>query len=218
MTVRLAARNLHRFFRRGDEEVLALRDVTFDIADGELVVLLGPSGSGKSTLLSLLAGLDRPTAGEVALDGTVVNHSSADLDRARDRRLVGCALQSGGLVGHLSVADHLTAFAPKAVSREQRRELLERLGIAHRSDALRAELSGGEAARANLALALVGRPAVLVADEPTAHVSSSEEQRLLDLIRDLTGSDVGCALVVSHSPAVADRADRVLQLSAGRLA
>jgi putative ABC transport system ATP-binding protein len=213
----LDAKGLHRFYRRGDEEVAALLDVSLQVHPGELLAVRGPSGSGKSTLLLLLAGLDEPDGGTVHVAGQRISHHGGR-DRAElRRRFVGVLTQTSGLIGHLSVRDNVElARRLRGPSGTAAGELVARVGLEHRAAAFPAELSGGETARAGLAVALAGAPLLLVADEPTAEVSRVEETALLDLIRELRPRN-GATVLVTHSPAVADRADRVLELLDGRL-
>jgi putative ABC transport system ATP-binding protein len=212
----LEARGLHRFFRRGGEEVAALRDVSFSVGVGQLVAVRGPSGCGKSTLLALLAGLDRPDAGEVRLDDRPLTYRDAPDAVARRRSTIGVLPQSGGLVEHLRVRDNVRMAARVRGVRADVDALLASVGLAARGRAWPSELSGGETARAGLAVALVGPPRVLLADEPTAEVSSAEEQILLALLRE-TGPASGATVVVTHSDIVAAAAHVVLDLRAGRL-
>ncbi len=217
----LEGRGLHRFYRRGgrlDSEVVALRDVDVVVHPGELVAVVGPSGSGKSTLLGLLAGLDDPSGGSVRVLGEVLSHQPpAEQARLRARH-IGVLTQASGLWDHLDVLANVAlagSFRRPAVDPGAARELLERLGLGHRLHARAATLSGGETARANLAMALVGDPAVLLADEPTAEVSRAEEAAVLELLRAHRPGTSG-TLVVTHSRAVAAAASRVITLTAGR--
>ncbi|MDQ1706621.1 MAG: putative transport system ATP-binding protein [Frankiaceae bacterium] len=210
------ARGLHRFFRRGGDEVAAVRDVSFVVGHGELIAVRGPSGSGKSTLLALLAGVDRPDAGEVRLDGEVINFRDAPDPATARRRTIGVLTQAGGLIEHLSVRDNLRVAARARRSTDDVDALLDLVGLGHRATAVPSQLSGGETARAGLAVALIGSPRLLLADEPTAEVSATEEQSLLELLTNVRPSD-GATIVVTHSDAVAGAAQRILDLSAGRL-
>jgi putative ABC transport system ATP-binding protein len=213
----LEVRGLHRFYRRGSEEVAALRDVSFEVAAGELIAVRGPSGCGKSTLLMLLAGLDRPDAGEVLLDGTPMTYRDAPDAVVARRASIGLLPQSGGLVEHLRVRDNVRVAARVRGCRSvDVGTLLDAVGLAHRARAWPSELSGGETARAGLAVALAGAPRVLLADEPTAEVSSAEEEVLLTLLRDTRPTN-GATVIVTHSDTVAAAAHRVLDLHAGRL-
>jgi len=221
----LEARGLHRFYRRGDEEIPALRDVSLTVAPGEMVAVVGPSGSGKSTLLNLLAGLDNPDGGSVWLDGQRFSHRRpAEQARLRGRH-IGVLTQGSGLVEHLSVAGNVRLAASfrgpgrvpsRADSPPRGDGLLTELGIAARAHARPSTLSGGETARANLAVTLAGGPLVLLADEPTAEVSREEERAILPLLRRVRPA-AGATIMVTHSAAVAAAADRVLEMTDGRL-
>lgn len=215
----LAAQGLHRFFRRGGEEIAALRDVSVYLAPGELVAVMGPSGSGKSTLLNIVAGLDDPDGGSVTISGERLSHEPpARQDQLRGMR-IGVLTQSSGLVEHLDVLGNLrlaASFRPSSASLQDLKDLLESVGLAAHSHARPSTLSGGETARANLAVALSGGPTLLVADEPTAEVSATEEATLLALLRALQPVD-GATLVVTHSRVVADAADRVINIVDGKI-
>lgn len=214
----LEASGLHRFFRRGGEEVAALRDVSLTLSPGELVAVVGPSGSGKSTLLNLLAGLDDPDGGSVRITGRQLNHETPGAQARLRGDLIGILTQTSGLVEHLDVLDNLrlaASFRSTTSGAAELHHLLASVQLEERAHARPSTLSGGETARANLAVALAGGPRLLLADEPTAEVSTTEEAALLDLLRSLRPSD-GATLLVTHSPAVAGAADRVLHLLDGR--
>lgn len=214
----LEAHDLYRFYHAGEDETLALRGVSLAIAPGEMVAVVGPSGSGKSTLLQCLAGLDEPDGGWVAVTGErLTRRPEGERARLRSRR-IGVLLQSGNLLDHLTVSQnlHLAMSLAGSVDRARSHAALEAVGIAHRADAYPSQLSGGELARAGLALALINDPAVLLADEPTGEVDAGNEERFLDLLAERAAED-SAALIVTHSPAVAARCDRVLRLVDGRL-
>jgi putative ABC transport system ATP-binding protein len=216
----LQARELYRFFHAGPEEVLALRGVTLAVRAGELVAVVGPSGSGKSTLLGCLAGLDDPDGGVVWVAGRRVSRVP-ERERARLRAgTIGVLLQSGNLIEHLSVAQNMAvaqAAAGRRARAADRAELLDRLGLAGRADAVPATLSGGEAARAGLAVALANQPAVLLADEPTGELDSATEAEVAALLREQADRHGTAVLAVTHSAGLAAVADRVLALHDGRL-
>jgi putative ABC transport system ATP-binding protein len=217
-TAVLHAVGLHRFFHVGDDETAALRDVSVDVAGGEMVAVVGPSGSGKSTLLAVLSGIEEPDAGFVEVDGHRLTRRS-ESERARLRaRLIGVLFQASNLIEHLSVEDNLRlaqrlAGSQDAVAREL---LLDELGLLPRRRARPTELSGGEAARAGLAVALINDPDVVLADEPTGEVDGSTGVRVLDLLCQRAQRGVAI-MVVTHSAAVSDRCDRVCVLRDGRL-
>jgi putative ABC transport system ATP-binding protein len=215
----LEARSLYRFFRAGEEETLALQGVSLAVAAGELVVVVGPSGSGKSTLLACLAGLDEPDGGTVLVAGRRMSHQPEPV-RARMRaQRIGILTQSSNLFDHLRVSANLAfvcAVAPSPSSSADR-DLLHRVGLDARGGAYPSELSGGEAARAGLAVALAGDPVVVLADEPTGELDTATEAEVLALL--VAAARSGVAVVVaSHSPAVAAAADRVVRLDDGRVA
>jgi putative ABC transport system ATP-binding protein len=214
----LTARELYRFFRAGEEETPALRGVSLQVRRGETVAVVGPSGAGKSTLLSCLAGLDEPSGGEVRVAGVRISHRP-ETERARLRaRHVGVLLQSRNLLPHLSARDNvrLAQSAVRGRPATSAGELLERVGLGHRTQALPRQLSGGELARAGLAVALANDPAVLLADEPTGELDGDTERLVLELLRDRAAD--GCAvLVVTHSGRAVRIADRVVELDNGKV-
>jgi putative ABC transport system ATP-binding protein len=214
----LDARDLYRFFHSGDEEVLALLGVSLRVESGEVVAVSGPSGSGKSTLLACVAGLDDPDGGSVRIAGRLMTRRpQAERTRLRARS-VGMLFQSSNLFEHLSVAQNV-ALAQRLADRVDRRRatvLLDDLGLASRAGALPAELSGGEAARAGLAVALANQPAVVLADEPTGEVDEANETRVLALLREAAVAGAA-VVVVTHSPRVRAFADRNVALADGRI-
>ena len=213
----LEARSLYRFYRADEEETLALQGVTLALTAGELVALSGPSGSGKSTLMGCLGGTDEPSGGTVWIGGERMSGRS-EADRAGLRaRSIGTMAQAGNLLDHLTVAGNIR-LAQSLVRRKSAAvaPLLEGLGLEKRAHAYPGQLSGGERARASLAVAMANTPSVVLADEPTGELDQATEERLLQLLRHQARG--GCAvLVASHSPAVADAADRTLRLVEGRL-
>ncbi|WP_461089647.1 ABC transporter ATP-binding protein [Streptomyces incanus] len=213
----LTARELYRFFRAGEEETLALRGVSLRVRRGETVAVVGPSGAGKSTLLSCLAGLDEPSGGEVHVDGVRISHRP-ETERARLRaRHIGVLLQSRNLVTHLSVRDNVRLAHSAVRDRPSVSvgDLLSEVGLAGRAHALPRQLSGGELARAGLAVALANSPAVLLADEPTGELDGGTERLILQMLRDRAA--LGCAvLIVTHSAEAVRIADRVIALDDGR--
>jgi putative ABC transport system ATP-binding protein len=231
----LEARGLHRFFERETDEVAALKDVSFEVRAGELLAVMGPSGSGKSPLLGLLAVFDDHDGGSVCFSGHRLSHRGVAQTAVIRGCCIGVLTQSSGLIDHLSVLGNVElAMALRRRARRTRLarslrlpdllpgkgpsradSLLEAVGLGARLDARPSTLSGGETARANLAVALAGQPTVLLADEPTAEVSRAEEGALLDLLS-TTRPPSGATVVVTHSEVVAEAADRVIELVDGR--
>ena len=217
MTV-LRARDLYRFYRVGDEETLALRGVGLVVAAGQLLTVVGPSGSGKSTLLACLAGLDEPDGGSVYVHETRISHRPERERSALRARHIGTLFQTANLLEHLTVRRNLELVQRIGGARDRDRAsaLLDAVGLTSRSGARPSELSGGEAVRAGLAVALANDPDVLVADEPTGELDGQTEAEVLQLIRDQ--ADRGMAVVLaSHSTAVAALADQVIRLKDGQV-
>jgi putative ABC transport system ATP-binding protein len=219
MSAPLDAESLYRFFHAGDDETLALQGVSLQVDRGEMVAVTGPSGSGKSTLLACLAGLDEPDGGTVRIDGERLNRRPEEQRALVRARGIGVLYQQTNLVGHLSIADNI-ALAQRIAGGETgpvwRAEVLERCGLAHRAHALPRELSGGELARAGLAVALANDPAVILADEPTGELDDATAARILHLLRER--AEAGAAvLLVTHDPDVAAATDREISLRDGRV-
>ncbi|HEV7805940.1 MAG TPA: ABC transporter ATP-binding protein [Solirubrobacteraceae bacterium] len=220
MSMLLQADRLYRFYHAGDDEALALQGVSLTVHGGEIVAVTGPSGSGKSTLLACLAGLDEPDGGMVTLDGERLSRRPEQQRTALRARKLGMLYQHANLVGHLSVADNVALaqrVGDSAPHAGWRAELLERCAITARAAARPSQLSGGELARAGIAVALANDPPVLLADEPTGELDDVTAQRVLTLLRDR--ADAGSAiLIVTHNPDVAAAADREIRLRDGRVA
>jgi putative ABC transport system ATP-binding protein len=212
----IEADSLYRFFRTGEEEVLALKGVSLTVAPGEFVAVAGPSGSGKSTLLACLSGSDEPSGGQVRIAGERISHRS-ESERSRIRRQrVGLLYQQGNLFPHLTIERNI-AVAQRLSGRgpyNDPQELLSIVGLRDHAKAYPGALSGGELARAGLAVALSNHPAVLLADEPTGELDTLTEVLVLELM--IAAAARGAAVVVaSHSPEVASAADRIVRLSDG---
>jgi putative ABC transport system ATP-binding protein len=215
----IEADDLYRFFHAGDEETLALRGVSLAVESGELVAVTGPSGSGKSTLLACLAGLDEPDGGTVRIAGERISRRPEEERAAIRARTLGLLFQQDNLAGHLTVTQNVAVA--QSLARPSRPstdcvELLTRLGIAARANHLPRQLSGGEQARAGLAVATANDPEVILADEPTGELDDSTTARIIGLLRDQAKRGAA-VLVVTHDPVVAREADRELQLRDGRL-
>jgi putative ABC transport system ATP-binding protein len=216
MTAVLEARNLYRFFHAGDDEALALQGVSLAVDRGEVVAVTGPSGSGKSTLLACLAGLDEPDGGTVTVDGERLSRRPEEERAAVRARRIGMLFQAGNLVGHLTVAANLGLAQGLGGRSARQSQLLQRCGIAGRAHALPAQLSGGELARAGLAVALANDPAILLADEPTGELDEATAARVLGLLRE-RAEDGMAVVVVTHDAAVAAQAGREVRLRDGRV-
>ena len=216
---RLEAFELYRFYHRGDDETAALRGISLQLCAGELVALLGPSGSGKSTLLACLAGLEEPDGGHVDVMGQRLSRRPEAMRAALRARHIGMLMQSGNLFEHLTVEGNMRLQMSLAgkTDRDKLDALLEVTGLAGRRRARPSQLSGGEAARAGLAVALSAEPKVLLADEPTSEVDAATETVILSYLVERCHGNRDMALIATHSNALAARADRVLVIRDGRL-
>jgi putative ABC transport system ATP-binding protein len=213
----LEARELYRFFHSGDEEVKALRGVDVRIEAGEMVVFIGPSGSGKSTLLMCLAGLDEPDGGEVLVLNERMTRRDEKFKTELRSRTMGVMLQSNNLFAHLNVAENIN-LAQQITSNANAawtKHIVELLGIGSRSTALPAQLSGGERARAALAVALARNPKILILDEPTGEVDAAAESVILSLLQGHCQQG-GAVVVATHNAALAKQATRVLPIKDGK--
>ncbi|MFM0557256.1 ABC transporter ATP-binding protein [Paraburkholderia sediminicola] len=216
---RLEAFELYRFYHRGDDETAALRGISLQLNAGEFVALLGPSGSGKSTLLACLAGLEEPDGGHVDVMGQRLSRRPEALRAALRGQHIGMLMQSGNLFEHLTVEGNMRLQMSLAGKKDRKKldALLGVTGLAERRRAYPSQLSGGEAARAGLAVALSADPKVLLADEPTAEVDAATETLILSHLVERCHGNRDTALIATHSEALAARADRMLAIRDGRL-
>jgi putative ABC transport system ATP-binding protein len=220
VTATLAARDLTKTYGAGDVAVHALDGVSLTIDRGEMVAVMGPSGSGKSTLMHVLAGLDRPTSGRVWIgDDELGGLSDGRLTDIR-RRHVGFVFQSFNLLPMLTAEENIALplrLAGRRVERERIRALAGRVGISDRLRHRPSELSGGQQQRVAVARALVGRPTVLFADEPTGNLDTRSGTEVLELLREAVEAEGQTTVMVTHDPRAAAIADRVLFLADGRI-
>ena len=224
MSAVVEVRDLFRVYPSAEGGVAALQGLTLTVEQGELCVVLGPSGSGKSTLLRILAGFDRPSAGSVRVAGVDVGSlSPGAAARFRSRRL-GYADQHywRALAAELTVVELVgvqlgLAGEPEDVREQRAHALLERVGLRERAQARPRELSGGEQQRVALCAAVASRPALLIADEPTGELDAAAAREVVGLIGELVREEGTTALVVSHDPATAEHASRVVHVRDGRV-
>ncbi|MBF0184010.1 MAG: ABC transporter ATP-binding protein [Magnetococcales bacterium] len=197
-----------------------LQEISLHVPREQAVSLLGPSGSGKSTLLALLAGVERPDQGRICLDGVALHTlSEAELARFRRQRL-GVVFQEFHLLPTLNAWENVALplqLAGQGEGRQQAMQLLEQVGLAHRSQHRPAELSGGEQQRVAIARAFVHRPALILADEPTGNLDQQTSRHIIDLLFACAAQWHSTLFLVTHDPQLASRADRSLTLLDGRL-
>jgi putative ABC transport system ATP-binding protein len=218
--IRIAARDLTRRYGEGDAAVNAVGGVSLAVTEGALVAVMGPSGSGKSTLMHLLAGLDRPTAGEVWIDGAQIGAlGDTELTKLR-RRHIGFVFQFFNLLPMLTAEENILLplqLGGRTPDRAWVDELIDRVGLRDRRGHRPSELSGGQQQRVALARALVSKPTVVFADEPTGNLDSTTSGEILELLRDSVSSYAQTTVMVTHDPPAAAIADRILFLADGRL-
>jgi len=212
------AHDLTKRYGEGSTAVDALRGVSIDVQAGELVAVMGPSGSGKSTLMHILAGLDTPTEGTVAIAGTeITTLPDAKLTRLR-REHIGFVFQFFNLLPMLTAEDNVIlplSIASEKPDRQWLEELLKETGLSERRSHRPSELSGGQQQRVAIARALVTRPTILFADEPTGNLDSKTGGEILDLLRNSVNTYGQTTVMVTHEPRAAVIADRVLFLADG---
>jgi putative ABC transport system ATP-binding protein len=216
----LELHDVFKIFRAGETDVVALRGLDLRVEDGELVAILGPSGSGKTTFLHLAAGLDQPSAGEVRVAGRSLSRlGDAELAEYRATRLA-LVFQTGNLWPMLSARENVLVSQRLAsrVDPAAADEALAHFGLKERAGHRAAALSGGEQQRVAIAAAAAKRPQLVLADEPTAELDERNEALVLEELQRLRDDYGATAVVVTHSPAVAGTADRVLEVRDGRLA
>ena len=222
-TISIHVQDLTKTIRNGSRTVEILRGISFDIAAGEFVAIMGSSGSGKSTLLGLLAGLDTPTGGEVVLQGTSIGALAEDKLAMLRGKLIGFVFQSYQLIPTLTALENvllpfeLNSGAGQVEGLERARKLLASVGLADRGDHYPVQLSGGEQQRVALARAFILRPPIVLADEPTGNLDSKNGAQVMQLLLDLNAEEGTTLVLVTHDPAVAAHASRILTVKDGAL-
>jgi macrolide transport system ATP-binding/permease protein len=222
MTQAIELRNVHKFFRMGEEQLHVLKSVSLTIEGGEFVGIMGPSGSGKSTLLYLIGGLDRPTDGQIAVGGSRLDAMSSD-DLAYFRsQTVGFVFQSFHLVPTLTALENVAmpgifAKVPHDARMAHAAALLNRLKMGDRADHRPAQLSGGQQQRVAIARALFNDPPIIMCDEPTGALDSHTGQLVMKMLRALCTRARKTVVVVTHDPGIEYYADRMILLRDGRV-
>jgi putative ABC transport system ATP-binding protein len=211
-----------KVYRQGENEITVLEKLSLDVPAGQFAVIMGPSGSGKSTLLHLIGGLDRPTAGDVLVDGRIISQMEDDEVTLYRRNKIGFVFQFFNLLPTLTALENVTLpFVLDGRSKEeadQRAEiLLDKVGLAKRRNHLPEQMSGGEVQRVAIARALGFAPPVLLADEPTGNLDSKTGESILSLLRQISQLDHCTIVMVTHSKEAAAHGDRTIYLRDGRI-
>lgn len=217
--------NVHKVYRMGDETVTALHGINLTIEDGEFIAVVGPSGSGKSTLLHLMAGLDKPTKGQIAVDGKNLSRlKDREISRYRNKE-IGLVFQDFHLQQHLTVLENVEIplmFAggkkrKEATIQKKAKELLNLVDIGDRLHHRPSEISGGQKQRVAIARAVINKPRILLADEPTGNLDSVTGRDIITLLKQLHKKENMTLVVVTHDRDIAKYADRIVEIKDGRL-
>ncbi|MCM3342086.1 ABC transporter ATP-binding protein [Paenibacillus sp. MER TA 81-3] len=220
MTI-LHIEHLSKIYGKGESSVKALDDVSFSVEKGEFVAIIGPSGSGKSTLLHLLGGVDRPTSGKILVDNTdmySLNETQLAIFR---RRQIGLIYQFYNLIPVLTVEENITLpllLDKQKVDRKQLDDLVKTLSLQQRLNHLPNQLSGGQQQRVSIGRALIGNPAIMLADEPTGNLDSKNSSEIIDLLKMCNKTYQQTLIVITHDERIALQADRVISIEDGRIA
>ncbi len=216
----LNLKNVRKRYEGGESVVEAVRGVTLSLAAGDFVALMGPSGCGKSTLLHLCGAMDRPSEGELSIEGTEIRRLSDDQLTALRRQRLGFVFQFFNLLPTLTVRENielplLLSGAAAGESARRAGELAERVGLGHRQGHYPQQLSGGEMQRAAIARAIIHRPALLIADEPTGNLDSGNGEKVLELLKELNRDPGLTILMATHSNETAAIASRLVRMRDG---
>lgn len=216
----LRVEHLRKFFKSGEQNLMVLNDVSFQIEEGSACAIIGPSGSGKTTLIAICAGLERPSEGSVVFGGVAIQGASeVDLSRIRNQ-LIGFVFQSFQLLPSLTALENVMVPAEirgENHARSRAAELLQRVGLESRLHHYPIQLSGGEQQRVAIARAFMNRPKILFADEPTGNLDAETAKEIVRLIFELNATTGTTLMLVTHDADLSSQADRVLSLKAGRL-
>ena len=210
--------HLSKVYGKGENEVVALNDVSFSVKKGEFVAIIGPSGSGKSTLLHILGGVDRPTKGKVYFDGVDVYQQKEDQLAIFRRRQVGLIYQFYNLIPILNVVENMTLpvlMDGREVNQEFLTELVATLGLEGKEKRLPNELSGGQQQRTSIGRALMTSPLVVLADEPTGNLDSKNSQEIIQLLKTSNKKYNQTLIVITHDENIALQADRIIAIEDG---
>ena len=216
----LEIKNLCKVYGTGETKVDALKNVSFDVEQGEFVAIVGPSGSGKSTLLHILGGVDSPTSGEVIISGTDISKLDETKLAIFRRRQIGLIYQFYNLIPILNVEENMTLpilLDGKKPDQAVLSDLVEKLGLSSRLMHLPNQLSGGQQQRVSIGRALMNHPALLLADEPTGNLDSENSKEIVSLLRKFNKENKQTVIIITHDERIALSADRVITIEDGRI-
>ena len=216
----LKVENLNKIYGKGENEVKAVNNISFSVEKGEFVAIVGASGSGKSTLLHLIGGVDRPTSGKVYIDGKDIYNFNDDKLAIFRRRQVGLIYQFYNLIPILTVEENITlplSLDNREVPKQDLKELINLLGLESRKNHLPNELSGGQQQRTSIGRALITRPAIILADEPTGNLDSKNSDEIVDLLKKSNKDYKQTIIMITHNMELAEKADRIIKLEDGKI-
>ena len=216
----LKVNNLCKNYGKGDNQVQAIKNVSFSVEKGEFVAIVGQSGSGKSTLLHMIGGVDKPTSGQIFVDGQDVYKKNKEQLAIFRRRQVGLIYQFYNLIPVLSVVENLTLplkLDGQKINEERVNELLQILGLADRKKHLPSQLSGGQQQRVSIGRALINAPALVLADEPTGNLDSKSSQEIMELLKYSNKKYGQTLIVITHDENIALQADRIIRIADGQI-
>ena len=216
----LEIKNLCKEYGKGEIKVEALKNVSFDVEQGEFVAIVGPSGSGKSTLLHILGGVDTPTSGQVIISDTDIGKLNENNLAIFRRRQIGLIYQFYNLIPILNVEENMTLpilLDGKKPDKKLLKDLVEKLGLKDRLKHLPNQLSGGQQQRVSIGRALINHPALLLADEPTGNLDSKNSKEIISLLRKFNRENNQTVIIITHDERIALSADRVITIEDGQI-
>ena len=213
----ISVKNLTKIYKMGEVTIKALDNVSFDIDEGELTVVLGPSGAGKTTILNILGGMDKASSGKVIIDNTdIAKYSNKKLTDYR-RYDIGFVFQFYNLVGNLTAIENVSLASQICKKPMDSSEALKRVGLLDRRDHFPAQLSGGEQQRVSIARAIAKNPKLLLCDEPTGALDSKTGKKIIELLQDTCHKTKTTTIIITHNAIIADIADKVIKVKNGKI-
>ena len=213
----ISVKNLTKIYKMGEVTIKALDNVSFDIEEGELTVVLGPSGAGKTTILNILGGMDKASSGKVIIDNNdIANYNNRKLTDYR-RYDIGFVFQFYNLVGNLTAIENISLASQICKNPMDSGEALKRVGLLDRRDHFPAQLSGGEQQRVSIARAIAKNPKLLLCDEPTGALDSKTGKKIIELLQDTCHKTKTTTIIITHNAIIADIADKVIKVKNGKI-
>ena len=213
----ISVRNLTKIYQMGEVTIKALDNVSFDIDEGELTVVLGPSGAGKTTILNILGGMDKASSGKVIIDNNdIAKYNNKKLTDYR-RYDIGFVFQFYNLVGNLTALENVSLASQICKKPMDSLEALKRVGLLNRKDHFPAQLSGGEQQRVSIARAIAKNPKLLLCDEPTGALDSKTGKKIIELLQEVCHKTKTTTIIITHNAIIADIADKVIKVKNGKI-